>query len=132
MIVSNYLASETDRRVLLRAMRLNRHIVAQKPFSDLLVREHLPGFHVTSDDELLGFAKANGTTIFHPCGTARMGTDAMAVVDPTLKVHGLAGLRVVDASIMPTVPSGNTNAPVVMIAEKASDMIIADRSRASG
>ena len=125
-IISNYLAAEADRRVLLDAMRLNRRIVAQKPFSDIVVREHMPGFELSSDDELMAFARAKGTTIFHPCGTAKMGSDAMAVVDARLSVHGLTGVRVVDASIMPTMTSGNTNAPTIMIAEKASDMIRAD------
>ena len=125
-IISNYLAAEADRRVLLDAMRLNRRIVAQKPFADIVVREHMPGFELTSDDDLMAFARAKGTTIFHPCGTAKMGSDAMAVVDARLSVHGLTGVRVVDASIMPTMTSGNTNAPTIMIAEKASDMIRAD------
>ncbi len=125
-IISNYLAAEADRRVLLDAMRLNRRIVAQKPFSDIVVREYMPGFELSSDDELMAFARAKGTTIFHPCGTAKMGSDAMAVVDARLSVHGLTGVRVVDASIMPTMTSGNTNAPTIMIAEKASDMIRAD------
>ena len=125
-IVSNYLSAEADRRVLLDAMRLNRRIVAQKPFADIVVREHLPGFDMDSDDDLMAFARAKGTTIFHPCGTAKMGSDAMAVVDARLRVHGLTGVRVVDASIMPTMTSGNTNAPTIMIAEKAADMIRED------
>jgi choline dehydrogenase len=125
-IISNYLAADIDRRVMLDALHMNRRIVAQKPFADLIVREHMPGSNVTSDDALMQFARDKGTTIFHPCGTAKMGTDPMAVVDPRLRVHGLTGLRVVDASIMPTMTSGNTNAPVIMIAEKASDMILED------
>ena len=125
-IVSNYLAADIDRRVLLDAMRLNRRIVATQPFADIVVREHAPGFAVTGDDELMAFARAKGTTIFHPCGTAKMGNDANAVVDARLRVHGLSGVRVVDASIMPTMTSGNTNAPTIMIAEKAADMIAED------
>jgi choline dehydrogenase len=89
-------------------------------------QEIKPGLAYQSDEELIQAAGDVGTTIFHPCGTAKMGDDPMAVVDKCLKVHGLQGLRVVDASIMPTITSGNTHAPVVMIAEKASDMILAD------
>jgi choline dehydrogenase len=81
---------------------------------------------VTSDGELLEFVRENGATIFHPSGTCRMGIDAGAVVDPQLRVHGIAGLRVVDCSIMPTLVSGNTNWPVVMIAEKAAAMMLGD------
>ena len=125
-IVSNYLAEENDRRVLLDAMRLNRKIVAQKPFADMIVKEYRPGSDVASDEGLMKFARENGTTIFHPCGTAKMGTDKMAVVDPRLRVHGISGLRVADLAITPTMPSGNTNAPAIMIGEKASDMILED------
>ncbi len=125
-IVSNYLAAEADKRVLLDAMRLNRRIVEQKPFADIIVSEKVPGFDVDSDDGLMAFAKQTGTTIYHPCGTAKMGSDANAVVDARLRVHGLTGVRVVDASIMPTMTSGNTNAPTIMIAEKAADMIRED------
>ena len=94
----------------------------------------LPGSAVQSDNEILEFARANGATIFHPTGTCKMGTDRMAVTDGNLRVHGIGGLRVVDCSIMPTLVSGNTHAPAVMIAEKASDMILAaakDESRAA-
>lgn len=125
-IVSNYLAAELDRQVLLDAMKLARRIVARPPFADIVVREYVPGPAARSDAELMSFAKEKGTTIFHPCGTAKMGRDPMAVVDERLRVHGLAGLRVIDASIMPTMTSGNTNAPVIMIAEKAADMIRED------
>ena len=125
-IVSNYLAAEVDRRVLLDGMRLNRRIVARPPFAGMVVREHFPGFETTSDAALMQFVRDKGTTIFHPCGTAKMGSDAKAVVDARLRVHGLEALRVVDASIMPTMTSGNTNAPTIMIGEKASDMIRED------
>ena len=86
----------------------------------------MPGPQYQSDEELVEAAGAIGTTIFHPVGTAKMGSDPMAVVDERLKVHGLEGLRVADASVMPTITSGNTNSPVLMIAEKAADMIRAD------
>ncbi len=125
-IVSNYLEAELDRHVLLEAMKLARRIVARPPFADMVVREFAPGPEKQSDEELMTFACETGTTIFHPCGTCKMGTDPMAVVDPRLRVHGLSGLRVVDASVMPTMTSGNTNAPTIMIAEKAADMIKAD------
>ena len=125
-IVSNYLAEDLDRHVLLEAMKLARRIVARPPFADITVREHLPGKDKTTDDQLMQFAREAGTTIFHPCGTTKMGRDPNAVVDERLRVHGLAGLRVADAAIMPTMTSGNTNAPTIMIGEKASDMIIED------
>jgi choline dehydrogenase len=122
-IVANYLAAEGDRRVLLDAMKLSRHIVSHPPFADIVVREHLPGPAATTDEALTAFAREKGTTIFHPCGTAKMGRDELAVVDERLRVHGVPGLRVIDASIMPTITSGNTNAPAIMIAEKAADVI---------
>jgi choline dehydrogenase len=125
-IVSNYLAAEADRRVLLDAIKLARRIADERPFKEAMVREYAPGPSVATDEALMAWARDKGTTIFHPCGTCKMGVDRMAVVDPRLRVHGLAGLRVVDASIMPNMTSGNTNAPTIMIAEKASDMIKED------
>ncbi len=125
-IVSNYLEADIDRRVLLDAMKLARRVVARPPFADMTVREFAPGPSVKSDEQLMQFARDMGTTIFHPCGTAKMGRDPKAVVDDRLRVRGLAGLRVADAAIMPTMTSGNTNAPTIMIGEKASDMIIED------
>jgi choline dehydrogenase len=125
-IVANYLASQTDCDVLLAGIRMLRRIAEQPAFKQYVKREFLPGPEVESDEDLMAFAKAKGTTIFHPCGTCKMGRDPMAVVDERLRVHGIAGLRVVDASIMPTMTSGNTNAPTIMIAEKASDMIRED------
>ena len=125
-IVSNYLEADLDRHVLLEAMKMARRIVARPPFADITVREHLPGKNKLTDDELMQFARDSGTTIFHPCGTAKMGRDPLAVVDERLRVHGIHGLRVADASIMPTMTSGNTNAPAIMIGEKASDLVIDD------
>ena len=122
-IVSNYLAVEGDKQVLLDAMKMARRIVVRPPFADIVVREYVPGPATDGDSALIEFAKAKGTTIFHPCGTAKMGSDPMAVVDARLRVHGVEGLRVVDVSIMPTMTSGNTNAPAIMIGEKAADMI---------
>ena len=125
-IVSNYLAVEADRRVLLDGMKLVRRVTSQPAFARYVVREHLPGPQTASDEELMAYARAYATTVFHPCGTCKMGSDAKAVVDARLKVHGIDGLRVVDASIMPTMTSGNTNAPTIMIGEKAADMIRQD------
>ena len=126
-IVSNYLGTETDRHVLREALKLARRIAARKPFADLVVAERVPGPATATDDALLAFARETGTTIFHPCGTCKMGPDAKAVVDERLRVRGLTGLRVADASIMPTMTSGNTNAPAIMIGEKVSEMIRDDR-----
>jgi choline dehydrogenase len=92
-------------------------------------REFKPGPEAGDDDALLEFCRDTGATIFHPSGTCKMGTDALAVVDARLRVHGIGGLRVVDCSVMPTLVSGNTNAPAVMLAEKAVDMIRADGRR---
>ncbi|HEX5959573.1 MAG TPA: choline dehydrogenase [Hyphomicrobiaceae bacterium] len=125
-IVSNYLAAEVDRRVLLDGMKLTRRVAAAPAFARHVLREHLPGPEVASDDALMAYARGYATTVFHPCGTAKMGSDGNAVVDARLRVRGLAGLRVADASIMPTLTSGNTNAPTIMIAEKAADMIRED------
>jgi choline dehydrogenase len=130
-IISNYLKAETDRRVMLESAKIARRIVAQKPFADLIVREMAPGVDAQSDTALADWIKAKGTTIFHPVGTAKMGRDPLAVVDERLRVHGISGLRVVDGSIMPTLVSGNTNAPIIMIGEKASDLIKEDARNAA-
>ena len=90
------------------------------------VEETMPGPGVTTDEEFGDFARNAGTNVFHPVGTCKMGTDAMAVVDPRLRVHGIAGLRVIDASVMPAVTTGNTNAPTIMIGEKGAAMIRED------
>ena len=122
-IFPNYLAAETDRRVLTDGLKLSRHIAAQPSMARYIEGEYLPGEAVQTDDELLAYARAYGGTIYHPCGTAKMGQDAMAVVDEKLCVRGVSGLRVADASIMPTLVSGNTNAACIMIGEKAADLI---------
>jgi choline dehydrogenase len=109
------------------AIRLTRRICAAKAMARFAPKEYRPGAELRSEAELVRAAGAIGTTIFHPAGTCRMGGDPMAVVDDRLRVHGISGLPVIDASIMPTITSGNTNAPVIMIAEKAADMIRADR-----
>lgn len=125
-IVSNYLAQQSDRDVLLSGLHLLRSISRQHEFAQYVVKEFLPGPDVQSDDDLMAYAREVATTIFHPCGTCKMGSDPMAVVDERLRVHGLVGLRIADASIMPTMTSGNTNAPTIMIGEKAADMVLED------
>jgi choline dehydrogenase len=125
-IVANYLAAESDRRVTLAGLKLARRIAEQPSFKPLIKRETIPGLQCASDDDFMEFARERGTTVFHPCGTCKMGGDPMAVVDNRLRVRGIGGLRVVDASIMPNLISGNTNAPTIMIAEKAADMIKVD------
>jgi choline dehydrogenase len=124
-IQPNYLTVAHDRRVLVAGMRLARALLASKPLSPYYDHEDFPGPQAQSDDELLAAAKARGTTTFHPMGTCRMGpaSDPTAVVDDELRVHGLEGLRVIDASIMPTMLSANLNAATLMIGEKGADLI---------
>jgi choline dehydrogenase len=131
-IAPNYLSTPGDRRVAIDAIKLTRRIMLEsKTFAPYQPEEYRPGLAAQSDDELAAAAGQIGSTIFHPVGTCKMGPDAMAVVDARLRVHGLEGLRVIDASIMPTITSGNTNAPTYMIAEKAADMIVEDRRTAA-
>jgi choline dehydrogenase len=125
----NYLAAELDRRCAVAGIRLARALAATNSLKPYVAEEYRPGPSAATDDNLLEFARAYGATIFHPSGTCKMGNDPMAVVDARLRVRGLAGLRVVDCSIMPTLVSGNTHAPVVMIAEKASDLILEDAAK---
>ena len=126
IIRPNFLHSQVDRDAIVGGMKIARDIAAAPALSQLIANEERPGAAIASDDELLDFARQSGATIHHPVGTAKMGNDSMAVVDERLRVHGISGLRVVDASVMPTIVSGNTNAPVIMIAEKAADMIKED------
>jgi choline dehydrogenase-like flavoprotein len=128
-IQPNYLATAEDERVAAQSLRLVRRIVGQPALQRLRPQEVRPGPAAQTDDELLAAARELGTTIFHPVGTARMGRrdDPLAVVDERLKVIGLEGLRIADASVMPRIVSGNTNSPTMMIAEKAARMILADR-----
>ncbi|HTP83533.1 MAG TPA: choline dehydrogenase [Alphaproteobacteria bacterium] len=123
-IRANFLSSEKDRRVNVEGLKLIRRILAAPAMQRFIAQEHEPGEHVRSDDEILAYCRERGSTIYHPSGTCKMGDDPLAVVDHRLAVRGLERLRVVDASVMPQVPSGNTNAAVIMIAEKASDMIL--------
>lgn len=126
-IAPNYLSTSTDRDVAAKSIRLARRIMAAKAVSQFEPTELLPGENISSDEDLAREAGNIATTIFHPIGTCKMGDDPLAVVDDRLRVHGIENLRVVDASIMPNITSGNTNSPVIMIAEKASDMIKQDR-----
>jgi choline dehydrogenase len=123
----NFLAEEEDRRVMVEGMKIARYVVEQAPMDAFRKIEMSPGPDCRTDADWLDFARSNGQTIYHICGTCRMGTDEKAVTDPTLKVRGIAGLRVADASIMPTMVSGNTQAAVFMIAEKAAELILGDR-----
>ena len=120
----NYLAARTDCRTTVAGVKFARKIASAPALRPYIVNERLPGKQVESYEELLEFARDTGVTIFHPSGTCKMGSDSAAVVDEQLRVHGADGLRVVDCSIMPTLVSGNTHAPAVMIAEKAADMIL--------
>ena len=122
-IAPNYLSEVEDQRVAANAIRLTRRIVNQPSFAKYMPEEFLPDNAGDSDEELVKAAGDIGTTIFHPVGTCRMGNDENAVVDFDLKLHGIENLRVVDASVMPTITSGNTNSPTIMIAEKAADLI---------
>jgi len=130
----NYLSTPEDRKVAADSLRLTRRIMAAKALARFAPEEYRPGAELQSDDELADAAGRIGTTIFHPVGTCRMGPaeDRGSVVDARLRVHGIGGLRIVDASVMPTITSGNTCSPVIMIAEKASDMILEDAREAAG
>ena len=128
-MTANYLSTEADRRCAIAAIRFARQLSQTPAMRDYVETELLPGPGVESDEDMLAFARQYGATIFHPAGTCKMGNDPLAVVDERLRVHGLEGVRVVDCSIMPTLVSGNTSAPAVMIAEKASDMILEDAVR---
>ncbi len=119
----NYLATETDRRAIVDGLKIGRRILATSHMQHFITEEYQPGASVRTDEQLLEHARNTGGTVFHPTSTCKMGIDPMAVVDPELRVHGIEGLRVVDASIMPTVISGNTNAATIMIGEKAADLV---------
>jgi choline dehydrogenase len=122
----NYLATEVDRTANVEGLKILRKILQAPALKSYVTEEVEPGAKVSTDEELLNFCRKRGSTVYHPTSTCRMGSDALAVVDQRLRVRGIEGLRVVDASIMPDLVSGNTNAAVIMIAEKASDMILQD------
>jgi choline dehydrogenase len=122
-MIANYLATETDRRTITDGLMLGRRLLAMPQMQHYVAEEFLPGPAVVTDEQMLQHARNCGGTVFHPTSTCKMGIDTMAVVDPELRVNGIDGLRVVDASVMPTVVSGNTNAATIMIAEKAADLV---------
>ena len=121
----NFLSARADREGVVAAIRKGRELMATPPMREIVSEEIAPGPLVQSDDELIDWVRHNAETTYHPVGTCRMGTDPQAVVDPELRVHGIAGLRIADASIMPTLTSGNTNAPCIMIGEKCAQMMLA-------
>jgi choline dehydrogenase len=122
-IRANYLSEEIDRRTLVAGLQLARKIAGGHAMQNFVESEYLPGDEVRTDEDWVAYAKEYGGTIFHPVGTCKMGLDPMAVVDAQLRVYGITGLRVADASIMPTLVSGNTNAAAIMIGEKAADLV---------
>jgi len=132
VIDPNYLAADYDLKILIEGICRGRDILAAPAFKPWLGEERLPGAALKSDADLEAFIRASAETEYHPVGTCKMGSDALAVVDERLRVRGLERLRVIDASIMPTVVSGNTNAPAIMIAEKGAEMMLQDRARVSG
>ena len=122
-ILFNYLSTDHDQQGIYDSARVMREMFAQKAFDPYRGRELAPGAEHQSKEQILTYASQAGTSVYHPCGSCKMGIDDEAVVDDELRVHGIEGLRVVDASIMPKIPSCNLNAPVIMIAEKTADMI---------
>jgi len=121
----NFFHAEEDRRSTVDALKFSRELLKQPAIARYIEAEIAPGTAVQSDDELLAYAQHAGGTMYHGCGTCRMGVDENAVVDPSLQVHGIRNLMIADASVMPAMCSGNTNAPTIMIAEKAADMLLA-------
>ena len=125
-IRANYLSTENDRKAIIAAVRRVRDIFLTPAMDNYRGDEFKPGAQAQSDEEILEYVRAEAESVYHPVGTCKMGSDEMAVVDDRLRVHGVEALRVADASIMPTIPSGNTNAPSIMIAEKCADMLLQD------
>jgi choline dehydrogenase len=125
----NFLSARADREGVVAAIRKGRELMATPPLKELTGAEIAPGPTVQTDEEIIDWVRHNAETTYHPVGTCKMGNDPMAVVDPELRVHGIAGLRVADASIMPTLTSGNTNAPCIMIGEKCAAMVLAAAGR---
>ena len=123
-IQPNYLSTESDQLAVIRGLKWCRKLLNTASLQPYLLAEILPGSHCQQDDDLLTYAAQSGTTVYHPVGSCRMGTDRTSVVDPQLRLKGMTGLRVVDASVMPTMVSANTNAATLMIAEKAAQLIL--------
>jgi choline dehydrogenase len=128
---ASYLTDPRDTAPLVFGLRLIRRIFSQAPFSEMCTGEALPGPDRHTDEDLIAYCREQAQTMYHPVGTCRMGSDPLGVVDHRLRVHGIQGLRVVDASVMPKVPSGNTSAPVIMVADKAAGMILEDSRNSS-
>jgi choline dehydrogenase len=126
IINPRYLSEERDRRAVVGGLRWARHLFAAPALANYVIAETVPGGAVQTDDELLDYARQTGSTVFHATCTCKMGPDPMAVVDDRLRVRGVERLRVIDASVMPTVTSTNTNAPTIMIAEKGAAMMRED------
>jgi len=123
----NYMDTQHDKDLMLSGIRLMRQLTAAPAFKTIIEEEILPGSDCDSEEQLMSFVRNNAWTVFHQCGTCRMGDDAKrSVVDARLRVHGVKGLRVADASVFPTIPTGNTNAPSIMVGERASDFILQD------
>jgi choline dehydrogenase-like flavoprotein len=131
VIDPNYLSDPYDLRMSIEGVRLMREVMRQPAWSGWVAREHLPGEEVRGGAQIEAYVRRMGRTCYHPVGACKMGTDAMAVVGPDLRVHGIAGLRVCDSSIMPSLVSSNTNAPTIMIGERASDLIRGNRQAAA-
>jgi choline dehydrogenase len=127
-IQPNFLEREADVATMLDGVKLIRKLAEKPALSRWIKSERDPGPGCASDDQIVDFVRNKGFTVYHPVGTCKMGADSTAVVDQQLKVHGMQNLRVIDASVMPVVTSGNTNAPVIMIAEKAADSILRGQS----
>jgi choline dehydrogenase len=126
LIVANYLQAEIDQQAAVAALRFVRQLSRTEALTTIITSERAPSMELLLDDELLGYARETGQSAYHPVGTCRMGRDPGAVVDARLRVHGVPGLRIADASIMPSLVSGNTNAACMMIGEKAADLVLAD------
>jgi len=131
IIDPNYLDDPYDVRMSIEGVKLMREVMQQPAWRKFVSREHLPGAETRTDADVEAYVRRMGRTCYHPVGACKMGVDAMAVVDPELRVHGIAGLRIADSSIMPSLVSSNTNAPTIMIGERASDLIRGNRTAAA-